>query len=202
MISIVTRTYNRPGKLLHRCMPSVLAQLVPWEWIVVGDGTDEETVAAMSSISDSRIRFFQRQRPVYPKDKLQRWHVQGVDALNWGIVQSHGEWVMFLDDDDELLPHALGVLQAFAERFDTDVVYGQSETYKLGKFTGQLYGAWPPAEGQPTPGAYIWRRTLDMRWESTLDTPADADFWQRLIAREARFTFVPAVLHRYHRGYP
>jgi glycosyltransferase involved in cell wall biosynthesis len=76
---------------------SVLDQTFPdFEIIVVIDGDDPETVAALGKIDDKRLRWIS--------------HTQkcgaGV-ARDTGVKAATGEWVAFLDDDDEWLPTKL-----------------------------------------------------------------------------------------------
>ncbi len=85
LVSIVTPTYDRPGLLIDRALPSVLAQTHPdWEWIVVGDGATRGTVEAMSGVRDPRIRFVNRPRSVQQRDEMARWRALGAAPAAWG----------------------------------------------------------------------------------------------------------------------
>ena len=102
MISIVIPTYNR-RVLLARAIDSVLKQtLQAFEVIVVDDGsTDGTEVLFTETYSDPRIRY----------DRLQE--NQGVHkARNRGIDLARGEYLTFLDSDDELMSHALATVVA------------------------------------------------------------------------------------------
>jgi glycosyltransferase involved in cell wall biosynthesis len=96
MISVVIPTRNRPETLL-RAVRSVLAQtLNDFEIIVVVDGRDQASIHALSSISDPRLRYIEL--PVSGG---------GNAARNVGTSTARGEWIAFLDDDDEWLPEKL-----------------------------------------------------------------------------------------------
>ena len=89
--SVVIPVYNR-RELIERAIGSVLLQTVaPREIIVVDDGSEDGT-------SD-----FVRSR--FPRVKVLTQQRSGVSAArNFGIVESQGEWIAFLDSDDEWLP--------------------------------------------------------------------------------------------------
>lgn len=50
-------------------------------------------------------------------------HAGSAATRNRALVDVHTEWVAFLDDDDQLLPHHLDELVRCAEAFSADVVY-------------------------------------------------------------------------------
>lgn len=89
-LAIVIPTHDRPA-LLRRAVSSALSQDVPVEVIVVDDGSPEPVVLP----PDPRLR-------VLRHDRSQG----GSAARNLGARQAEAPWVMWLDDDDELLPHA------------------------------------------------------------------------------------------------
>src|SRR3977135_3489401 len=56
---------------------------------------------------------------------LRRAQNGGLSAnRNTGVRTSQGDWLLFLDQDDELLPHALESLSTTAEATGAGVVYG------------------------------------------------------------------------------
>jgi glycosyltransferase involved in cell wall biosynthesis len=103
VVSVVIPTLDRP-KLLLRAIDSVLRQTHrEMEVIVVVDRPDPDTVSAVQSVSDPRLRLV-----VNP----QRSTAAG--ARNVGVDHATGEWIAFLDDDDEWLPNKLERQIAFA----------------------------------------------------------------------------------------
>ena len=94
--SIVTPTYNRRGPLL-RAIRSVQAQTMSdYEHIVVDDGSNDGTDAMVRDLRDPRIRF----------ERLVKNSGANV-ARNRGIEMARGQWISFLDSDDEFLPHRI-----------------------------------------------------------------------------------------------
>ncbi len=94
--SAIIPTYNRP-QVLVRAIKSVLGQTFgDFELLVVDDASTEDTEAMVRSFRDPRIR--------YMRQKVNRGPAAGRDR---GIEASRGEYVAFLDDDDEWLPEFL-----------------------------------------------------------------------------------------------
>lgn len=208
MISVVIPTYNRAELLMGRALPSVLRQTVEsQEIIVVGDGTDDETDRQMADLMrfHENIRYWNLLHFDYPEDHEKAWGLYGLAALNHGLDMATGEWIAVLGDDDEFTPDHHEVLLAAAEKSGADHVYGISQTYKDGQFTGQQYGAWPPGDAQLANGANLWHRSLGYRfaldcWDRGLT--GDADMWTRMREDGVKFHFEPKVVHRYHRNFP
>jgi glycosyltransferase involved in cell wall biosynthesis len=89
-ISVIIPTYNR-AKYVIKAVNSVLSQTCrnP-EIIVVDDGSSDETRKALAPYSD-KIRY------IYQDNS-------GVSsARNRGILEAQGDWIAFLDSDDEWL---------------------------------------------------------------------------------------------------
>ena len=95
-ISVIIPTYNR-AHLLSRAVQSVLNQTMPaHEIIIVDDGSTDNT-AELINQQFSQCRYIQQPN-------------MGVSAArNRGIEAATGDWLAFLDSDDEWLP---GKLQA------------------------------------------------------------------------------------------
>jgi glycosyltransferase involved in cell wall biosynthesis len=103
LVSVVIPTLRRP-QLLLRALKSVFDQTHKnIEVIVVVDGPDPETTTVVRSISDTRLRVI-----VNPKS------LTAAGARNIGAANAVGDWIAFLDDDDEWLPQKLERQLAFA----------------------------------------------------------------------------------------
>jgi len=204
LISVIIPTYNRPRELIDRALPSVFAQTVQdQEILVIGDGTDAVTAAEMQA--DSRVRFWNLPHYDYPEDHDRAWGLYGLEAINWGIDHAEGEWIAVLGDDDEFMPMHHEILFNAAVRTGVDHVYGISQAFKNGQYIGQNYGAWPPGDAQLANGANLWRRSLGYRF--ALDCwdrgkTGDADLWTRMVEDGVKFHFEPVVVHKYHRSWP
>jgi glycosyltransferase involved in cell wall biosynthesis len=103
LVSVIIPTLDRP-KLLLRAIDSVLGQTHhDIDVIVVVDRPSPETLAAVQTVSDSRLRLIVNPHPT-----------TAGGARNVGADHAAGEWIAFLDDDDEWLPNKLKHQLAFA----------------------------------------------------------------------------------------
>jgi glycosyltransferase involved in cell wall biosynthesis len=109
--SIITPSFNQ-ARFLTDCVESVLSQTgVDFEHIVTDAGSSDET-----------------------RDVLERYpHLQWTsepdagmsDGINKGFLQASGDWVMWLNCDDYLLPGALTTVADFIRSHqEADVVHG------------------------------------------------------------------------------
>jgi glycosyltransferase involved in cell wall biosynthesis len=96
LITIVIPSFNRKAKLC-RAVASVLSQdFEDFEIIVVDDASTDGTRAALARISDPRLRVLCHEK-----------NEGGGAARNTGIRAAAGDFVAFLDSDDEWLPDKL-----------------------------------------------------------------------------------------------
>lgn len=96
LISVIIPSFNRAG-IIERAIKSVLAQdYENWELILIDDGsTDETGKIVLPYLNDPRISYFSQANA-------------GVSsARNHGARVARGEWLIFLDSDDELTADAL-----------------------------------------------------------------------------------------------
>jgi glycosyltransferase involved in cell wall biosynthesis len=110
--SIVTPSFNH-GRFIRDCLESVKSQQgVEWEHIVVDAGSTDETIATLKD---------------YPHLKWTSEPDKGMsDGINKGFLRATGDWLMWLNTDDYLLPGALAKVAACAARSpDADVIYGE-----------------------------------------------------------------------------
>jgi glycosyltransferase involved in cell wall biosynthesis len=96
-VSVVLPAFNRLGYL--RCaVDSVFAQTFPdWELIIADDGSDEETRAYLKGLESP------------PRVRILWLSHRGVPAAvrNAAIQEARGEYIAFLDSDDEWMPEKL-----------------------------------------------------------------------------------------------
>lgn len=99
-VSVIVPAFNRADTIL-RSVNSVIAQTFQdWEAIVVDDGSTDQTAAITTGL-DPRIRVIRQEN-------------QGLSgARNTGVTASRGEFIAFLDSDDEWRPEHLEICVAF-----------------------------------------------------------------------------------------
>ena len=118
-ISVVVPVYKAEA-YLARCVDSILAQSgVEPELILVDDDSPDRS----GEICDEYAQKDPRVKVIHQKNA-------GVSAArNAGIAQATGNWIMFCDSDDELLPASLAKM--LEEGSDADLIFGGAETYKF-----------------------------------------------------------------------
>ncbi|QLG60375.1 glycosyltransferase family 2 protein [Halorarum salinum] len=110
-VSVIIPTYNR-AEPLRRTLDSVLAQTYDdLEAIVVDDASSDGTASVMESYDDPRVTFIQHET-----------NQGGSAARNTGIEHASGEYMAFLDSDDEWLPRKLERQVDLLERRSDDWV--------------------------------------------------------------------------------
>lgn len=119
MISVIVPIFNAE-KYLHRCIKRILAQdYTDYELLLINDGSTDNsgTICDEYAIKDNRIRVFHKENG-------------GVSsARNWGLDNAIGEYIMFVDSDDYMLPGMLEVMLSTLESKKADlVVCGTTET--------------------------------------------------------------------------
>jgi len=102
-VSVIIPSFNRAQQLCT-AIASVLSQTVPpLDCIVVDDGSVDGTEERVLREFNGRIRYFHQEN-------------RGVSsARNLGIRAARGEWLAFLDSDDEWLPQKLQKQLRFIE---------------------------------------------------------------------------------------
>lgn len=110
-VSAIIPTFNRL-RYIRRAIDSVLAQTVPVdELIVVDDGSTDGTADALKAEYGSRIRVIRQSN-------------KGVSLARWrGVQEARGEWIEFLDSDDEWTPNHNKDLLDSASKVPEDVAW-------------------------------------------------------------------------------
>ena len=131
-LSVVIPVYNA-RKYLRRCLDSVLAQtLREIEVICVDDGSTDGSAAILAKYAakDMRIRVLTQEN-----------QGQGA-ARNRGLTVAHGEYIYFMDADDELAgPKAFEQVVGTMALFSLDLALFDAETHfdvGCGHLNGQI----------------------------------------------------------------
>lgn len=104
-VSVIIPTYNR-GHSVGRAIQSVLNQTYQdIEIIAVDDASKDNTKDVISNFNDKRIKYIR-----HNKNK------GGGAARNTGIKSARGEYIAFLDSDDEWLPEKLEKIISLFEK--------------------------------------------------------------------------------------
>lgn len=115
-LSIITPSYNR-GNMLKNCFESLRFQSnYDFEWIVVDDGSMDDTRSVMEYISNEHIPFEIRYI----------WKENGGKhtALNAAHPYIHGKYVLILDSDDTLTSDAVETVLNGWSKYDANADIG------------------------------------------------------------------------------
>lgn len=179
-VSVIIPFFNR-SHTIERCLISVQKQtLSDFECLIIDDGSDTNEALALQSIagglSDERFRIITSQS-----------NRGGGAARNAGIEQAQGEYIAFLDSDDEWLPTKLEKQLQFSLEQGLPFISCQSyvhhadgigvlPTLPLGTESVSDYlfcrNGW-----LPTPSFFLKRDALDsIRFDESLPRHQDYDF--------------------------
>ncbi len=115
-ISILIPTYNH-SKYIEAAILSALKQEYPnFEVIVVDDGSTDNTKSIVESIDDARLRLIVKEHSGTPATR------------NRCISEAQGDYFLWLDSVDELIPNVLiNYANILQENPEMDIVYGDLE---------------------------------------------------------------------------
>lgn len=120
--SIIMPAYNCEN-YIQKAIQSVLNQTYQtFELIIINDGSKDGTENVIKAIDDFRIRYI-----------LQENQGPGA-ARNMGILKSEGDYICFIDSDDEMEVNMLEEFNKVIERYDPEIVMsGYSEISAAGR---------------------------------------------------------------------
>jgi glycosyltransferase involved in cell wall biosynthesis len=205
-ISVVIPTHNRPDGLTASVKSVFNQTLLPKELIVVDDGSEPPvTKEIFNGCPDGLIaKLFRNESPKGANN-----------ARNRGIKEASGEWVAFLDDDDEFFKEKIEVVsKVIAEKGDAiDLVYHPAHIFMVNEGVSYL--------SRPTcfsPHDDVFRRLLTKNhiggtsmvitrkssllsasmFDEQLPALQDYDLWLRMARMPVRFYLVSKALTKYH----
>lgn len=197
LVSVVIPTYNR-ASMVGKAICSALDQTYrDIEVIVVDDGSTDNTAEVVAAFGDDRLR--------YVRLIDNRGHGA---ARNTGIDFASGDYVAFLDSDDEWLPRTLErqleAMRAAGPDFGISVcgrrkIHPETghERIVVPELRGEIHENTVRLEWVPATGTLMIRRDLleDERFDENLRQLVDLDLMIRLTSR-TKVTTVPELLLR------
>jgi glycosyltransferase involved in cell wall biosynthesis len=189
--SIITPSYNQ-GRFLQDCIGSVLSQSgVEVEHIVADAGSTDETLEVLS-------RHPHLVWTSEPDDGMS-------DGINKGFARATGDWVMWLNCDDFLLPGALAKVAEYIARHPAaDIVHGDCEYIEEDKTPIRRKYDTPVDEWDlffvgciiPSTSAFYRREIIDAGHllDVSYKNCMDWEFYLRLVREGFRFGYVPELL--------
>lgn len=194
--SIVTPTWNTPPALLEAMIASVQAQWYPhWQLILADDASSSpDTRAALERISVPRITV------------LLTGQNGGIsNATNRAIAEADGDYIVFLDHDDELTVDCLYELARAIHATDADYLYSDED--KLSPRGRHFEPFFKPDWSPDTLMSIMYtshvscvrRALLDETGllRSAFDGSQDWDLVLRIAEKARRIVHIPKVLYHW-----
>lgn len=199
-VSVIISTYNRPEKL-KKAIESVIAQTyTDWELIVVDDGsnTDDKIMGVYSKDNPDQMKFLSIEH--FGNDTKPK---------NTGIKAARGEYIAFLDDDNQYRPDHLQVLvNTLESNPKVDVAYGdrwlKDLTLKIPQQIGVAsdfdMGLLLKHNFIDTSDVLIRKQALlDVGgWDERYKKYVDWNLWIRMAKAGKNFMHVPVIITDYY----
>lgn len=199
-VSVIIPTYNR-AEFLKSAIESVLGQTyMDFELLISDDASTDNTEQVVESFSDKRIRF--------TKNEINKGVIH---IRNKAVTNSTGEYIAFLDDDDEWMPeklekqiniiegrpHSLGAVYTGAHSIDTKL--GKVVKITTPKYRGNILKELLENNIIITSSIVVKKRCFEKvgLFDPEYRSASDFDMWIRL-AEEYDFNYVKDSLVRYH----
>lgn len=195
-ITVCMPMYNA-ARYLRECIESVLAQtFADFEFLIVDDGSDDNSIGIAESYADPRIRLI-RNRHDY------------IASLNLLLREARGKYIARMDADDVMTENRLQIQYDYMEAHpDVDVWVGAlsmlgekasviehtvtDEPLTLQSFTGQIF------LGNTASMMRAARVSeLGIGYEETYKYAEDFRFWSRMVCAGARIVCTNSVFSYY-----
>lgn len=132
LVSVIITSY-KSDESLSRAIDSVLSQSYNNVEVIVVDDNDPDTLARAKT-EQLMQQYYENKKVIYTKHKHNK---NGAAARNTGIHIAKGEFIAFLDDDDEYYKTRVQVcVDALRQNPEYDAAYTEVDLYCAGKKTG------------------------------------------------------------------
>lgn len=207
-VSVVIPTYNRAATL-PRAVESALRQSrPPYEVLVIDDGSTDETAEIIRNYGS-------------PVRHVLQENAGASSARNRGIAEATGEWVAFLDSDDEWLPNKLADQLSILEQYP-ELCWGASRSIRVGADGVETISPWLPRDQREideqgfleffkprirpylftTPGIIVKRSVFDRvgEFDTRIHYLEDFELWCRVALMYPTFAYSPEPGYRWYVG--
>lgn len=203
--SVVIPLYNK-AEYISRTLKSVLAQSFQnFEVIVVDDGSRDDSLKIARQTDSDKIRVIAQEN-------------QGTAiARNTGIEHASGEYIAFLDADDEWKSNYLETIDTLTEKYPQSDVFVTAYRVVMGKNKYNYSSRLTPDEGClesywmtfQYPYDFVWTSATVIRKSTVLKAGCfkpgerigqDLDLWARVARINPRVAYSSAVCVDYNRN--
>jgi glycosyltransferase involved in cell wall biosynthesis len=188
-LSVITPTWQRHDLLIGRCIPSVAAQTVTVEHVVVSDGPDPELRDRLAGLDVVYVEVAE-----HADDPCN----YGARARNRGLEVASGDLIAYLDDDNAFRPQHVETLAAALDA-NPDRDFGYTRMYRHG--INDEVGGEPPAHGLIDSSILMQRRDTHLRfglWPVPAPYHVDWELVRTWLEGGATWVFVPEVTVDYY----
>ena len=204
LVSIPIATYDRDDVLVTRTIPSILeSSYRNIEIIVICDGGPEIVRRSVEALGDDRVSFIQlKERSRYPSDPLNMWFVAGSRPRNIGARRARGEFILWMSDDDILLPEAVESLVSYLRDNPAIDAVGGAVQVGIINPSFNIPSENPDRIGSQTGAMPAWLHRRRLRafkwnphsWRNHWNRPADYDLANRMRRKKIRFGAIDEVV--------
>ena len=196
LISIIIPLYNKKD-CIYNTIQSVLNQSYKdFELIVVDDGSTDNSAEIVRSFNNDKIHYILKNNN------------GPSSARNLGVQKASGEWILFLDADDELLSNALAIFVQLINSHPEIKCFSSNHYIKFnGKrnlythfykngFVKNAFKLWVYQRFMPRAGAAIFKKsTLNgYHYNEKLRRYEDADVLFRMMRNEKFYSTSQATM--------
>lgn len=201
LVSAIMPVYNAEKVLMDSIKSILLQTWNDWELILIDDGSTDKSgmICDAFEAEDNRIRVIHTANG-------------GVsNARNVGLSVAQGEWIIFVDSDDQLMPNAMDIMLRNSTDVDL-VVYGY-ETMPMKKktqyvTTERIYSHYLDTSvhfGVLYPKCFynsVWnkmirRQTITARFDTSMSLGEDLLFCMECMKNCDAIRVIPDILYRY-----
>mgnify|MGYP000303681705 CR=1 FL=1 len=116
LVTVCIPAFNRAHFIRHCLMSALDQDYSPLEVLLVDDGSADETREIVTSFGEDKVRYIMKE------------HSGAADTRNRCVREARGDYVLWLDSDDVLLPGTVSAyVDALRQYPDVDVLYGDLE---------------------------------------------------------------------------
>jgi len=191
-VSVILGTFNHMT-LLPIAIKSILDQTFhDFEFIIINDGSTDETQKYLDSLNDPRIRLFRHDK-----------NLGIIETYNEGVLIAKSEYITWISSDNY---HLSTFLERLVQALDTnpEAVFAYSAFHWVNKDAKiirtnyeQYLGPHALLMDNPGIASFMYRKDIhkEIGYYDNIGIASDTDFWVRLMEKYGdRIVYVPKVL--------
>ena len=204
LVSVIIPTYNRDS-VINRALKSVIKQTYKnIEILIIDDGSKDDTCNVVKSFVNAHTNHTISYIKCNKNNGAQY-------ARNLGIAQAHGQWITFLDSDDEYLPNKIEVSLNYAKSRNYKVVHcdcfivdyptGNAKPLGVKKLEGNIFKCLLKSSGPVFPGLMVNKVCFEsgFTFDESIVAHQEWDI-SIMLSRNYKFGFIDKPLFIWHRG--